>query len=520
MTKTIPTPRTAFPAAVLSGLMLTASFQPGTTDWLAWIALVPLLVAIRNTSPGRSFRLGLAAGITHFLSLMYWIVVVIKAYGGIPILPSLFILLALSTYLGLYPGLFALFYSAVHTSRMGILLGASLWVGLEYLRGWLFTGLPWCLLGYSQAARITLIQISDLVGVYGLSFLVAAVNISLFNLLFDRPRMKRGIQKLEVGLVLLCLVLAILYGRGKMEDTRSMESSIPPICTALVQGNVDQAEKWRPEFQQKTMDTYRRLSLKASRWKPDLIVWPETSVPFFFQDPTPLAAGILAIPGMTGADLLFGSPAYTGNGDQVRYLNRAYLLSGEDAFLTFYDKVHLVPFGEYVPLQRFFPFVHRLVTAAGDFSAGERVAPLKRPQYAAGVLICFEAIFPRIARQQANEGADLLVNLTNDAWFGRTSAPFQHLCMSAFRAVETGLPLVRAANTGISAFIDPFGRVTQPTRLFEEAVIVETVQPQRGSRTFYSRHGDLLPLFLLAVISAKLILFRRPRGVDLRGASS
>ena len=507
MTKKAAIPRIRFLAAILSGLMLTASFPPGNTDWIAWIALVPLLAAIQDRPPAQCIRLGFAAGIIHFLSLMYWIVVVIKAYGGLNIVLSLLVLFALCAYLALYPALFSLFFSRVHTSRFGLLLAAGLWVGLEYIRGWFLTGLPWCLLGYSQAARLSLIQISDLTGVYGVSFLVAAVNVLVFGLIFDRAMARSLARKLEGVFVLVLLLLTIVYGLGKTADTRPAKASGPRLSVAVIQGNIDQSKKWRPEFQQKTMDIYHHLSRDASRRDPDLVVWPETAVPFFFQDPSPLSARVFAVAGLTGADLLFGSPAYAERNDAVYYFNRAYLLAPEDRTIVSYDKVHLVPFGEYVPLQKFFPFVQRLVASAGDFSAGQRVAPLKRPGYAAGVLICYEAIFPDLARQQSMEGADILVNLTNDAWFGRTSAPFQHLAMSVFRSVETRLPMVRAANTGISAFIHPSGRVMQRAGLFEEAVLQGDIHPNRGMRTFYTRHGDLLPLFLLAAIFVKLIFF-------------
>ncbi len=493
-------------AAVLSGLMLTAAFPPGAFSWLAWVALVPLLAAMQGQAAGRCFQLGFTAGAAHFLSLMYWIVVVLQSYGGLHVLLSLFVLVALCAYLALYPAFFGLIHASVRESRAGGLLAAGAWVGLEYLRGHLLTGFPWCFIGHTQAEHIQLIQISDMVGVYGVSYLVACVNVMIFRLLFLR-RGKGRFLLLEGGAVAALLALALGYGTLKMQDPVPGEGA-ESIRTAIIQGNIDQSEKWDPRYQRSTLDVYRRLSLQSSRRDLDLVVWPETAVPFFFQDPSSLAAGVLSVPDETGADLLFGSPAYEGSGDRVQYANRAYLLSTGNRSAQSYDKVHLVPFGEYVPLQRLFPFVHRLVPAAGDFTPGDRVEPLRTPRYSAGVLICFEAIFPGLARRHAREDADLLVNLTNDAWFGRTSAPFQHLTMSVFRAVETRLPLVRAANTGISAFVDPRGRVTRRTGLFREAALVSDVRPADHPPTAYVRIGDLFPLFLLAAVSVKLIVFR------------
>ncbi|MCF8062978.1 MAG: apolipoprotein N-acyltransferase, partial [Deltaproteobacteria bacterium] len=404
-----------------------------------------------------------------------------------------------------------LLYPFLRDSRFRLLLSAGAWIGLEYLRGRLLTGLPWCFLGHSQAARIQLIQISDLAGVYGVGFLVAAANLLVFHLVFD-PRMRKNrTVVVEGAVVAILLSLTLVYGHLKTREPAGGAPFSEPVRTAIVQGNIDQSQKWLPEHQEKTLQTYRRLSLRAARQNPDLIVWPETAVPFFFQDPSRLSAGVLDIPESTGADLLFGSPAYKGSGRQTRYANRAYLLSAEDRRVESYDKVHLVPFGEYVPLQRFLPFVHRLVPAAGDFRPGDRVEPLEAPGYSAGVLICFEAIFPGLARRQVEQGADILVNLTNDAWFGPTSAPFQHLSMSVFRAVETRRPLVRAANTGISAFVDVNGRVTRSSGLFQEAVLMSEVYPSTLPPTPYVRTGDLFPLFLLASIFVKLVVFGNRR---------
>jgi len=507
MTYPVSIPRVNLLAAVLSGLTLTASFPPGSTDWLAWIALVPLLAAMQAQTPSRCFRLGFVAGLVHFLSLIYWIIVVLGSYGGLNLFLSLLLLIALSSYLALYPALFGLLHPFLRDARLGLLLSAGAWVGLEYLRGRLLTGLPWCFLGHSQAARIHLIQICDLVGVHGVGYLVAAVNLLVFHVVFGRRAGGRQAFAAQVGVVAVLLALAFGYGRLKTREPAQGTSFSAPVRTAIIQGNIDQSRKWLPAHQEKTLDTYRRLSHRAAEQDPDLIVWPETAVPFFFQDPSRLSAGVLAVPEVTGADLLFGSPAYKGSGRRTQYANRAYLLSAEDRRVERYDKVHLVPFGEYVPLQRFLPFVHRLVPAAGDFSPGDRVEPLDAPGYSAGVLICYEAIFPGLARRQVLEGADLLVNLTNDAWFGPTSAPFQHLSMSVFRAVETRRPLVRAANTGISAFVDTRGRVVRKSGLFQEAVLLSEVRPSHIPLTPYVRWGDVFPLFLLALVFVRLIVF-------------
>lgn len=505
--------RTAVLAAVLTGLLLTASFPPGSTQGFAWIALVPLMAALRGRTRSTRFRLGLAAGGVHFLTLMYWIIVVLEGYGGLSLLLSMLVLLVLTVYLALYPALFALLFPWIWRSRLSLLLTAGTWVVLEYARGEFLTGLPWCFIGHSQGRHLLLIQICDLAGVYGVSFLVVAVNALIFALIFDRDGGFGRARKLEGAGILLLVLLTLGYGSYRLQDMETHVANASSLRTAVIQGNVDQSLKWRPAFQEATVDRYTRLSLRAARFHPDLLVWPETAVPYFFQEQGKLSKRIAAVSETTGADLLFGSPAYERSEGQVRYYNRAYLLSPASRSVQRYDKVHLVPFGEYVPLKRFFPFIHRLVPAAGDFVPGRRINPLQGSGYGAGVLICFEAIFPDLARRQAREGAQVLVNLTNDAWFGRTSAPFQHLAMSAFRSVETRLATIRAANTGISAFVDASGRITERSRLFRESVLVAPVSLAPKHTTFYTAHGDLFVLLLFLSICVSLFNFIFHRGL-------
>lgn len=496
-------------AAVLSGLLLTAAQPPFNASWLAWIALVPLLAAVKGQSGRIRFNLGFLTGLAHFTTLIYWVVVVLNTYGGLHVLLSVLVLLAFVTYLALYPGLFALLFPVMRKSPYAVFLGAGAWTAVEFARGWLLTGFPWGLLGYSQGTVPRLIQISDLAGVYGVSFLVAAVNVLVFVLAFDpRPSRKLPTALEGAGLALL-IALTLFYGTHRMREVAEdySRSGTEPVRTAVVQANIDQAVKWEPAFQEATLSTYLDLSRGAGRSNPDLLVWPETALPFFYQDREGLAQRVRNIAEETGADLLFGTPAYEGSGRSIRYYNRACLFMPGERSLTFYDKVHLVPFGEYVPLKRFLFFVERLVPAAGDFASGKRVAPLEGQGYSAGVLICFEAIFPGLTRAQTRRGADILVNLTNDAWFGRTGAPYQHLAMAAFRAVESRRPMVRAANTGFSAFVDPTGRITRKSGLFEEAVLVQDVRPSTLNPTFYTRHGDLFSFFLLAAVFAKLTGF-------------
>ncbi|MCX5852931.1 MAG: apolipoprotein N-acyltransferase [Deltaproteobacteria bacterium] len=286
-------------------------------------------------------------------------------------------------------------------------------------------------------------------------------------------------------------MLAVGYGFMRIDDIRTSDAGAKSLDIALVQGNIDQSIKWNPNYQNETLNIYRDLSLEASARRPGtkLIVWPETAAPFFFQNIDEKHREILSITERTNSYLLFGNPRYEGNYGSYVLKNSAYMVSPVGEIAGRYDKVHLVPFGEYVPLKGLLFFVDKLVAGIGDFKAGAGFALIAINGDRIGVLICYEGIFPEISREYRLAGAGLLVNLTNDAWYGRTSAPYQHLTMVQFRAVENRLYIVRAANTGISAIIGPDGAIKAQTSIFERAFINGTVKIMEGS-TFYSRNGD------------------------------
>lgn len=486
--------------AALSGLALTASFPPSKLDWMAWFALVPLLKSFADESPPHAFFLGFVGGLVHYLTLLYWIVPTLKNYGYLSFLTSVLILLLLCLYLALYLAVFSYLICRIKDSRFPVFLMASLWVGLELIRATMLTGFPWCLLGYTQFRHLTLIQIADLAGVYGISFIIILSNGLIYCLIFNHGSLrKRGFQWEVLGILVLAS-LTMAYGYYRLAEDQNMPGEKKSIKVAIIQGNIDQSVKWDIDYQEKTVDTYDRLTRSTFQFKPDLIVWPETSMPFFFQDYIKLSFKVHEISRESGAGLIFGSPAYGRKAGRTEYYNRVYLLSPNGELSAYYDKVHLVPFGEYVPLKRFLPFIHRLVQAAGDFAAGKNIEPLSLPRLSSGILICFEVIFPELARTHTREGAEILVNLTNDAWFGMTSAPYQHLSMAIFRAVENGRPLVRSANTGFSAFIDPRGKIIARGELFKEEVLKQELELSRSSLSFYTRYGDLFA-FTLFVIS-------------------
>ncbi|MBW2615063.1 MAG: apolipoprotein N-acyltransferase [Deltaproteobacteria bacterium] len=490
--------------AVLSGIMLTASFPPGNLSFLAWFALVPLLKSLDNKSPSPAFRLGLITGMAHYLTLLYWIVVVLGHYGNLNIVVSFIPLILLCLYLALYSGLFSSLTTYLGGSRLDLIFMAGFWVGLEYIRSKLLTGFPWCLLGYSQYEHLYVIQIADICGVYGLSFLIIFSNGLIYWLLFMHHERRSSLLKWQVLIAVLMAGSTFAYAHYRLTGDLSGGKSRKSVNAVIIQGNIDQSVKWDPAYQEETVATYLRLTHTGLDFRPGLIVWPEAALPFFFQDNVKFSPRVLSFAVESGAPLVFGSPAYKRVSGMTRYYNRAYLLTPDDQPIKYYDKVHLVPFGEYVPLGRFLSFVNRLVPAAGDFDVGDKVAPLKHEGLSTGILICFEVIFPELARAHARKGANILVNLTNDAWFGMTSAPYQHLSMTVFRSVENRLPTIRAANTGFSAFISPRGEILKKSNLFTEAVLRGSVDTSGSALTFYARYGDLFALSLLVISLIKV----------------
>jgi apolipoprotein N-acyltransferase len=499
--------------AVFSGLLLTAAFPKIGLDWLAWFALVPLLAALANLSAKESFRIGFIAGLVHYLTLLYWVVPVMRTYGYLPLYLSIAILFLFAAVLALFPAVFSMVLVTVgRTPTRCLITMPLLWVGLEYIRTFIFTGFPWELLGYSQYLRVDLIQIADLLGVYGVSFLIALSNMAVFigvaftakipwqNRRISKPVLIGAITATAVG-----LLLTWIYGGWRLKSTDHLIAASPTARVAVIQGNIDQAVKWNPAFQAATIKTQNRLSLSVNSDNPDLIVWPESATPFYlFYDKEPSRKVMDGIQ-QTDADFLIGSPSFARKDGHIVYYNSAYLIRPALKSISKYDKAHLVPYGEYVPFKRWFPFLGKVVAQVGDFQRGTPGKTMPWEKGALGVQICYEIIFPGLSRAMVKNDAVLLINITNDAWFGKTSGPYQHFSMTVFRAVENRRALARAANTGISGFIDPAGRILSATPLLEEAAVAQTL-PLIRTKTFYTRFGDLFALTCLTTALFGILL--------------
>lgn len=503
-------PRRDYMMAVLSGVLLALSFPSPGISPLAWAAFVPLLLACGRKDPRKAFRLGFVAGLTAYAGILYWITIVVTTYGKLPWIVSVGVLSMLVSYLALYPALTA--YLVRRGEERGISMLVSfpfLWVGLEYGRAFLVTGFPWASLGYTQYRTLPLIQIADVTGVYGLSFLIALANVVLYRIIRGFAAREPAPYPVKSSLLLLVLLLAtVAYGFKRLH----VPESGAPFKVALIQGNIDQNIKWDPSFQEETVAIYERLSRKACAAGPsDLLVWPESAAPFYFQDEARYASRIKGLAKELNTCAVVGSPAYEKDGERLKYLNSAFLLSPWGDVIGRSDKIHLVPFGEYVPLAKLLPFVNKLVAGIGDFSPGAQIAALDTGKGRIGILVCFEGIFPELSRAYVRAGSRLLVNITNDAWFGRSSAPYQHLSMTVFRAVENRVPLVRAANTGITSIIDSKGHILGMTPLFQEAVLNGEVRLGEGE-TYYNRHGDIFAWVCVGgAVLVTALAFRRKR---------
>jgi len=501
---------------LLSAFLLTLAFPKADQGWLAWIALVPLFLALRGTEVKDGFFLGFGFGMVHYLGLVYWTALTMHQYGNLPVSQAVVILILLAGYLALFPGAFGALLAWLRPKpHVLIIVAPALWVGLEMVRAHLFSGFPWELLGYSQYHALRIVQAADLFGVYGLSAMIVFSNavLSLAALGWLEQAWQAVLPSrrtiIAAGIVFAGLMTALVgYGGLRLRTIGRMADTADHAKVAVVQGNIDQAQKWDPRFQVLTTVKYRNLSLQPSVKGAGLVIWPETATPFYFMDDEVLSKMVIEGIKTAGTHFIIGSPTYAAGKDGLIYHNSAYLVSPAGQSAGKYDKVHLVPFGEYVPLKPWLPFIGKLVAQVGDFKPGHAGSTLAWKTHRVGMLICYEAIFPELARAMVRSGAHLLVNITNDAWFGRTSAAYQHMSMAVFRAVENRRWLARAANTGISGFVDPCGRIVAPTALFQTTTVTEQVSLLEAS-TGYTRWGDW-PLGLLAFgILSIFIVHRR-----------
>ncbi|MET0555406.1 MAG: apolipoprotein N-acyltransferase [Vicinamibacteria bacterium] len=499
--------------AALSGVLLALSF-PKFGHWLfAWVALAPLLVSLAAARSGRAaFRRGYVTGAVSSMGLVYWTEAVVVQFGGLPVVIGLVVMTLLCLALALFPSLFAwlVWRWLRRFGRAALLLAPFAWVATEILRAHTLFRFSWCLLGYSQHENVAFIQIARFGAGYLVSALVASSSAVLAYLALEKdPRARAGAS------ATLAVVLLAVGAYGSAALTQPIRST-GRIKVGLVQAAILQGEKWDPALAWRNVERHVALTEQAADQGARLVVWPESAVPFLFDREPSVAARLRNLAQARRIHLLFGNDDREDvPGARYRMFVGAKMLDPAGALVLRYHKIRLVPFGEYVPMQPLLTvggrFAAKLVDQVADFTPGSEHVLASIDGHPVGATICYEAIFPDVVRGFAAGGAELLVNVTNDAWYGRSSAPHQHLAMAAFRAVENGKYLVRAANTGISAVVDTRGRVVERTALFEPGVLVRDV-PFVSGTTFYARHGDVFAwgcFGLAAVLTA--VTLRRGR---------
>ncbi len=470
--------------------------------YIAWVALVPLVLYLTQmTSAGRAFLGGWITGTVQFLGLLYWIPQVLSHYGGLPAFGAWGLFAALSATLGCFPAAACALtrYCMNRGGRWFLFIFPPAWIALEYLRSQVpFGGFPWLLIGYSQTDFATLLQSADMVGVYGVSFLIVWVNAALVWFLFSHERRWRRTAPLAIGALLLAA--SLVYGTDTLNRWNQIQ---PRYRAALLQGNLS-ADEQAASLSRKYRQGYVEMADQLQGKDIDLLVLPESPSPVFYQQDADYRETMRGLAQRFPLGLIFNNVRFRDVAGTPSYFNSAFFLDRNGTELGVYDKIHLVPFGEYIPWQKIFFFSETISKDVGNFHPGKNHLTVPLRGSPANVIICFEAIFPDLTRAFIRRGSELIINLTNDAWYGNTSAPYQHLAMARWRAVESRRYLLRAANSGISAIIEPSGKVEVQTRLLREDSAVGGFSFLKGE-TFYVRYGWFFPILCMIVSGVALL---------------
>ena len=521
------------PRAIVSAALLTLSFYFGHFWLVAFFALIPYFFAVSDKTPKEVFFISYVFGFFFYILNGYWLAII-----------SLPGMLLLAAYLALYPAFFGLGasyflqmspekeHAHLEHALWALLAIPSLWVITEWVKGWMLSGFPWAQLAYSQWKDIPFIQIADITGSYGVSFFILIINLIGYKFARDFWPRKNALnsdtaiplhrRRYHLALAsVLAGVLLVTFGYGFWALSRRdafTKTSLPKAMMriSVVQGNIPQEQKWDSKIKDIIFEKYKRLTLMSAAERSDLIVWPETSFPGYLEDEPVMAAQLRNMVRQSHTEVLVGAPTIGNMDDGLKFYNTAILFGANGEEKGRHHKMHLVPFGEYVPFEPMLGFLRNFVSI-GHFSAGSQSVLFSTPTHTQdiqvmarfGVTICFEDIFPGLVRRLKNEGADFLVNITNDAWFGKTRAPYEHAQNSIFRAVENRMNVVRATNTGLSCFISPEGRLLSTVNEQGKEVFVTGRKAQdivlRREKTGYTRFGDwfVALAFILILLAFK-----------------
>jgi apolipoprotein N-acyltransferase len=488
---------------------------------LAWAGPALLLLGLEGLSARRAAALALGASLVAHAAILHWIWVVTVVYGhahpAVGVLGSL----GLGAYIAVFTAAFAGVYTRLARAGWGSpsspFVAAALWTALDQLRSFALSGFPWATLGYAQHGNPLLLALAPFTGVYGLSFVTVLGGAALARL--ARARRSPRSSNLAAGVALATVLAA--HAAGLLLRAAEPPDPTETVRVAVLQGNIPQGVKWSREWYERTLGVYEGLSRRALAQGAELIVWPETAVPGVIDTDARHTERLAAFVRETGAVFVLGAVGLErrGGGEPLRVYDSAFLVNAQGAFTDRYDKSHLVPFGEYIPFQdllgRFIKAIARGVAETRvTAGAGPRPVELDAPRsgrLTAGVAICYELIFPDVVRRFVRDGAEILLAITNDAWYGRTGAPYQFLAITAMRSAETRVWTARAANTGVSAIIDARGRVREQTRIFERDLLVADVprRPAPVGGSFYARHGDVFAAACWLVVAGIWLAARR-----------
>jgi apolipoprotein N-acyltransferase len=480
------------------------------------MALTPLLVAVYGQTLLAACGLGFVAGIVYFTGTLYWITRVMVLYGDLPRIAAVLINAALVAYLALYVVIFSMVMARLTRAngRRALLTVPIVWVATELGRTHLLTGFPWVLLGYSQATVLPIAQLASVFGVFGVSALVASVSAALAfaavpsaSTAFEiRPAAVAWQRFVPLIATLLFVGMTAIWGSLRIRNAELLTSG-EVIRVGLLQGNVEEADRWQAEKAAAVFQRYLDMSAEAVGRGARFVLWPESATPYPFGDDIGATERMTALARTLNVPILIGSD-HIEHGPPAKYYNAAVLVRSDGSSGGIYRKIHLVPFGEYVPARRVFFFMSRIVQAVSDFTAGDTFDLLPVDGHLVSTAICYEIVYPNLVRQFTSAGSELLTTITNDSWFGATSAPYQHFAQASMRAIENGRFLVRAANTGISGIVDPYGHITARTGLYQPAVVVGDARFLRDT-TIYARTGDVFAYGCTALTVLLLVVAMR-----------
>lgn len=451
---------------------MSLAYPPLPFGFVIYFALVPLIFALEDKGLSDAFKMGYLFGLVSNSLLLFWI-----GWATVPGTVAAIVLLCL------YTAFLTWFYALVQKrwKKGSLFFLPFLWVAMEYVRSLTEVSFPWLNLAYTQTYYLNLIQYASFTGNYAVSFWIVCLNLIIYLVIKYKQRIV-----LAISIFAILIILPYIYGGlvmpGKIEKNN--------IKIALLQGNIDPKVKWDQRFLDYNIQTFIEMSKKAAKEDVDLILWPETAAPCYLASESLYMHKIQATSDSLNIPLLVGTNDYeVDQKGRFSYYNSVFLFKPKVGYPQIYNKIHLVPFSEKIPYDEKLRISDKVQLGQSDFSSGKSLTIFSIPKGRFATLICFESVYPDLVRSFVKKGAEFLVNITNDAWFGKTQGPFQHARIAVFRAIENRISIARCANTGVSMFIDPFGRVSGATKIFIRTMVVDHISP-KFKDTFYTKHGD------------------------------